>query len=73
MCRQVFGGGIPLPKTMLHTPLGKPALLSTVPSMYAVSGVSSEGLATTVFPTANAGAIFQVNRYKGKFLVWDYF
>ena len=26
-----------------------------------------EGLATTVFPVAKAGAIFQVSRYNGKF------
>ena len=30
-------------------------------------GVSSEGLATTVQPAANAGAIFQVNKYSGRF------
>ena len=30
-------------------------------------GVISEGFATTVFPLARAGAIFQVNKYKGKF------
>ncbi len=31
------------------------------------SSVSSDGLATTVQPAASAGAIFQVNKYKGKF------
>ncbi len=33
----------------------------------AVRGVTSDGLATTVLPAASAGAIFQVNRYSGKF------
>ena len=37
------------------------------PSNAAVQGVISEGLATTVLPLARAGAIFQVNRYRGKF------
>jgi acyl-[acyl carrier protein]--UDP-N-acetylglucosamine O-acyltransferase len=37
------------------------------PSKKAVLGVTSLGLATTVLPAANAGAIFQVNKYKGKF------
>jgi hypothetical protein len=30
-------------------------------------GVISEGFATTVHPAANAGVIFQVNRYNGRF------
>jgi hypothetical protein len=30
-------------------------------------GVISEGFATTVQPAAKAGAIFQLNKYKGKF------
>jgi hypothetical protein len=29
--------------------------------------VTSEGLAITQLPAANAGAIFQVNKYKGRF------
>ena len=33
----------------------------------AVIGVISDGLATTVFPAASAGAIFQVSRYSGRF------
>ena len=32
-----------------------------------VIGVISEGFATTQFPAASAGAIFQVNKYKGRF------
>ena len=30
-------------------------------------GVISDGLATTALPAAKAGAIFQVNKYNGKF------
>ena len=33
----------------------------------AVYGVISDGFATTQLPVANAGAIFQVNKYNGKF------
>ena len=33
----------------------------------AVRGVTSEGLAMTQLPAARAGAIFQVNKYKGRF------
>ena len=36
-------------------------------SIVAVRGVTSDGLATTVLPAASAGAIFQVNRYSGRF------
>ena len=32
-----------------------------------MNGVISDGLATTVLPAASAGAIFQVNRYSGRF------
>ena len=34
---------------------------------HAVCGVISEGFATTALPAASAGAIFQVNRYNGRF------
>ncbi len=37
------------------------------PSSAAVHGVISDGLATTALPVASAGAIFQVNRYSGRF------
>src|SRR5258708_34514950 len=57
----------PLPCTILSTPGGRPASMQTCDSMNAVSGVISDGLATTVLPAASAGAIFQVNRYSGRF------
>ena len=33
----------------------------------AVTGVISDGFAITQFPAANAGAIFHVNKYNGRF------
>jgi hypothetical protein len=33
----------------------------------AVNGVNSDGFAITQFPVARAGAIFQVNKYSGRF------
>jgi hypothetical protein len=52
---------------MFKTPFGKPAALQISPNIAAVTGVNSLGLATTQFPAANAGAIFQLNKYNGKF------
>ena len=52
---------------MLSTPFGKPICAASSPSIVAVCGVISDGLATTVLPAASAGAIFQVNRYSGRF------
>ena len=52
----------PRPCRTLNTPGGNPASATHVLNMYAVTGVSSEGLATTQLPAANAGATFQVNR-----------
>jgi hypothetical protein len=52
----------PRPWTMLSTPGGNPASSAMRPSQCAVTGVTSDGLATTVFPTASAGATFQVRR-----------
>ena len=52
---------------MFSTPGGKPASMQTCANKAAVKGVISEGLATTVLPVASAGAIFQVNRYSGRF------
>ena len=52
---------------MFKTPAGKPASIQISLNKYAVYGVTSLGLATTQFPAAMAGAIFQVNKYKGKF------
>src|SRR4029079_4464067 len=57
----------PVPWTILSTPAGRPASTQTSPNIDAVNGVTSDGLATTVFPAASAGAIFQVNRYSGRF------
>jgi len=52
---------------MFKTPLGKPASIHIFENKKAVIGVISEGFATTVFPAAKAGAIFQVNKYRGRF------
>ena len=57
----------PNPLTIFSTPLGNPADEQISPNIAAVTGVNSLGLATTQFPAAKAGAIFQVNKYKGKF------
>ena len=42
------------PVTMLRTPSGSPASLRISASASVVSGVSSDGLTTTVFPLASA-------------------
>lgn len=47
---------------MLTTPLGRPAFSNRRHIIQAVSEVISEGLATTVLPTAMAGATFHVRR-----------
>ncbi len=52
---------------MLSTPGGKPASMQRSANIQVVYGEISDGFATTVQPAANAGAIFQVNRYKGRF------
>src|SRR6056300_1064803 len=57
----------PKPCTIFKTPAGMPASMQISDNMNAVIGVISEGLATTQFPAARAGAIFQVNKYSGKF------
>src|SRR5690606_20838697 len=57
----------PRPLTTFSTPAGKPISAASSPSIVAVRGVTSDGLATTVLPAASAGAIFQVNRYSGRF------
>src|SRR5690606_26533119 len=57
----------PVPCTMFKTPFGKPASVQISPKRKAVIGVTSLGFATTVFPAAIAGAIFQVNKYNGRF------
>src|SRR3546814_8582514 len=57
----------PSPCTMLSTPAGRPIFAASSPNIVAVIGVISDGFATTVLPAASAGAIFQVNRYSGRF------
>ena len=57
----------PSPCTIFNTPSGKPASLQILPSKKDVTGVTSLGFAITQLPAANAGAIFQVNKYKGRF------
>ena len=57
----------PVPCTIFKTPSGKPASLQIFPKRNAVSGVTSDGFAITQLPAANAGAIFQVNKYNGRF------
>jgi hypothetical protein len=52
---------------MFTTPAGSPASCITLQSIHAVTLVNSLGLQTAVHPNAIHGAIFQVNRYKGKF------
>ena len=59
MAAPTFG---PVPWTTLSTPLGNPASRATSHSIYAVIGVNSLGFAMAVFPTAMAGAIFQLNK-----------
>jgi len=44
-----------------------PDSLNTLANIHEVTDVISLGLATTVFPAAIAGAILNVNRYKGRF------
>eukprot|EP01139_Manchomonas_bermudensis_P009730 Amastigsp_a339490_9.p7 type:complete len:103 gc:universal Amastigsp_a339490_9:690-998(+) len=52
----------PVPKTMLTTPGGTPASLSSAQSMCAVSEVNSDGLHTHVLPAAMHGAILNESR-----------
>lgn len=49
----------PLPCTTLNTPQGRPAVVKTSARMFAVRGVTSDGLKMKVFPAARAGAHFQ--------------
>ena len=55
----------PGPGITLSTPGGRPASSARRPSMSAVSGVSSDGLSTTVLPAASAGPIFQAAMLSG--------
>jgi hypothetical protein len=56
----------PSPNTRLNTSSGRPAAASTSPSFMAVSGVSSAGFSTTVFPAASAGPTLCATRFSGK-------
>src|SRR4051812_16930437 len=57
----------PKPWTVLSTPSGTPASLTSFARMAAVTGDHSAGLCTTVQPAARAGAIFQVESMNGVF------
>ena len=57
----------PAPVIIFTTPGGKSASCIISANFNAVSGVVSAGFNTTVFPVANAGAIFQAAINKGKF------
>src|SRR6476660_7215307 len=57
----------PRPCTVLSTPSGTPASLTSLARMAAVTGDHSAGLCTTVQPAASAGAIFQVESMNGVF------
>ena len=57
----------PGPLTTFSTPSGIPASSASFPSSIAVSGVSSAGLRTIVFPAARAGPTFQLAIGSGKF------
>lgn len=51
----------PYPGTMLTTPAGKPASLTSEHRYSAVNGVCSAGFITIVQPAASAGPHFQAN------------
>src|SRR5207249_1601479 len=57
----------PRPGRMLSTPSGSSASCSSSASRSALSGVSSDGLRTTLLPHASAGAIFHAAIKSGKF------
>ena len=57
----------PGPATTFTTPSGMPASSAIRSNSSAVSGVSSAGFSTTVFPAASAGPSFQPAIVSGKF------
>ena len=67
------GAGRIYPTMMFTTPLGRPASLKSLVMYMAVSGVSSEGLRTTVQPVARAGATFQESMKRGYERSWVVF
>ena len=56
-----------VPVTTFKTPAGTPAISASLASASAQSGVSSEGLTTTVQPAAKAGPTLRVIMAIGKF------
>ena len=62
----------PKPGTTLTTPSGISACCRSSASSSALSGVSSDGFSTTLFPQASAGASFQAAISRGKFhgMIW---
>ncbi len=57
----------PKPVTTLTTPAGKPACSTSFMNSSTEAEVYSEGLSTTVFPAASAGASFHAVNSKGEF------
>src|SRR5689334_6886436 len=57
----------PKPVTTLTTPGGNPAASTSFMNSSTDADVNSEGLMTTVFPAASAGASFHVVSSKGEF------
>ena len=57
----------PRPVTRLATPRGRPALTSSSIRNTADHGVRDDGLNTTAFPNASAGAILRTGVTTGKF------
>src|SRR6201999_1716893 len=55
------------PGNTLKTPAGSPALSATSASSSASSGVSGDGLSTTVLPAASAGTYLNADSVCGKF------
>ena len=56
--------GSPVPVITFRTPGGKISAASSA-SRSVLSGVISDGLSTTTFPAASAGAIFQIAIIRG--------
>ena len=52
---------------MFNTPGGRFASIQAFENKNAVNGVSSDGFAITQLPDTSAGAIFHVNKYRGRF------
>jgi hypothetical protein len=57
----------PVPVTTLRTPSSRPAEVARHASSRVVAEVNSEGLATTVLPASNAGAMARAAWFSGAF------